>query len=73
MANSNGLIGLAFPAIGRPKDLDRVIVAHHLQIAPERRGDPSIIWFLDHRGQPSVLDELSPLAPELKFVSRIID
>src|SRR5215471_2875320 len=73
MAYTDHLIGFTLAAVWGPHDLQRVMIADHLETAPERRRDTAVIGIFDHRGQLAVLNELPPLTAKLKLVARVVD
>src|SRR5262249_19177982 len=73
MADADHLVGLTLAAVWGSHDLQRVVIANHLETAPERRRDAAVIGIFDHRGELAVLNELPPLAAKLELVARVVD
>src|SRR5262249_23212800 len=73
MANTDHLIGLTLAAVRGSHDLERLLIPNHLEAAPEGRRDTTIIGVLHHRGQLTVLDQLSPLTAKLEFIARVVN
>ncbi len=73
MANGNGLIGFAFTAVGCSHDNVGILGADSTQASPEIGADTSVTWILYDLCQLTVLDQATPFATKLKFVTGVID
>src|SRR5262245_11899787 len=73
MPYADDLIGLTLTAKRRAKHIQGVTIAGHFETAPEGGRHATVIGIFDHASELPILDQLSPLAAELEFVTRVID
>src|SRR5436190_19940390 len=65
VADADPLVGLALAAGRRAEHCERRAVTDHLQASPERRRYSAVVRIAHDAVEPSVFDQLSPLATEL--------
>src|SRR3984893_61744 len=73
MSDADQLRRLALAAVGRAENLQRRFIADPFEAAPEVRRDAAIVVILDHGGELTALDQLSPFTTKLELVARIVD